>query len=143
LEGLLKIGAVFVQIHREIKGLLNIQDKHPVVKVLRKFILLQLSCLNFNKLPLFIKGMAGGKSWTENWLQFDNSYYKRYLNPNDPELLWLPSDQALFDCIEFRPLLLKYANDEQTFFQDYAISHKKMSELGSRFYPDGGFELTD
>lgn len=32
--------------------------------------------------------MAGGKSWTENWLKFDNTYYMRYLNPADPDLLW-------------------------------------------------------
>lgn len=28
-----------------------------------------------------------------------------------------------------------YAEDEKAFFQDYAIAHKRLSELGSKFDP--------
>ncbi|GKD67451.1 ascorbate peroxidase, partial [Tanacetum coccineum] len=30
----------------------------------------------------------------------------------------------------FRPLVEKYAADEDAFFADYAVSHMKLSELG-------------
>jgi L-ascorbate peroxidase len=73
---------------------------------------------------------------------FDNTYYKRYLNPDDPDLLWLPSDKALYDCIEFRPFLLRYAESNEEFFADYSAAHKKMSELGCKFSPEGGFFLS-
>ena len=53
----------------------------------------------------------------------------------------LPSDQALYDCPEFRPYLLKYADDNEAFFEDYAKAHKKMSELGSQFSPRDGFQI--
>ena len=35
--------------------------------------------------------LSGGKSWTKNWLVFDNSYFKRYLDPDNENLLWLVS----------------------------------------------------
>ena len=54
----------------------------------------------------------------------------------DDELLWLPTDWALFTCSEFRPYFLKYANSQAAFFEDYAEAHKKMSELGARWSPD-------
>lgn len=105
--------------------------------------------------------MAGGSSWTENWLTFDNSYFKR--NPqmemganktsglditinevddnskttsprtNQNELLWLPTDEALRKSPEFRSYFHQYAIDQDLFFQDYALAHKKMSELGAKF----------
>jgi L-ascorbate peroxidase len=51
----------------------------------------------------------------------------------DPDLLWLPSDNALETDPEFQPIFRKYAVDQDAFFRDYARAHKKMSELGSRF----------
>eukprot|EP01038_Epipyxis_sp_PR26KG_P009413 gene9413-12678_t len=92
-------------------------------------------------------GMSGGCSWTKNWLHFDNSYFKRLTEegnlidenddvkaPNNPtDLLWLPTDQALFDCPEYRPHFLRYANSLSDFHRDYSLAHRKMSELGSKF----------
>lgn len=76
-----------------------------------------------------------GCSWTRNWLQFDNSYFKRMEEDHSEasQLLWLPTDQALYDCPEFRPYFLLYARNQEAFFADYASAHKKMSELGARF----------
>ncbi len=134
--------------------------------------------------------MPGGCSWTKNWLDFDNSYFKRleylikfsdsntnhlesfmtgnFMSPaasgsprhntntgsngienvndetnsdedeDDSELLWLPTDQALYDSPEFRPYFIKYANNNAEFFHDYTIAHMKMSELGAVFKPDMG-----
>jgi L-ascorbate peroxidase len=87
------------------------------------------------------RGVAGGKSWTKNWFEFDNSYFQRYLTPDDPDLLWLPSDRALYDSVEFRPFLLQYAKCNEEFLNDYSAAHKKMSELGSKFLPERGFCL--
>eukprot|EP01031_Cornospumella_fuschlensis_P033277 gene33277-40260_t len=79
-------------------------------------------------------GMAGGCSWTKNWLQFDNSYFKRpFEDVDNKELLWLPTDEALMQYPLFREHLLRYSKDQQAFFEDYAAAHKKMSELGAKF----------
>jgi L-ascorbate peroxidase len=112
--------------------------------------------------------MAGGCSWTRNWLQFDNSYYKRIEellasnNPSSPapattlsslssdstegvdgsdELLWLSTDWALYQSSEFRPHFLRYARDQNAFFEDYSSAHKKMSELGARWSTSEGVKL--
>jgi len=106
-------------------------------------------------------GMAGGCSWTKNWLQFDNSYFQRIhdvlnesheKNETDKDdtgsggsgndLLWLSTDMALYKSSEFRPYFMRYLNDEKAFFEDYADAHKKMSELGSKFHPIGGITLS-
>ncbi|KAK7834987.1 l-ascorbate peroxidase [Quercus suber] len=42
----------------------------------------------------------------------------------------LPSDKALLEDPVFRPLVEKYAADEDAFFADYAEAHLKLSELG-------------
>ena len=39
---------------------------------------------------------AGGSSWTPEWLKFDNSYFTHVENEDDPELLVLPTDKAVF-----------------------------------------------
>ncbi|KAH6762393.1 ascorbate peroxidase 2 [Perilla frutescens var. hirtella] len=45
-------------------------------------------------------------------------------------LIQLPSDKALLEDPVFRTYVQKYAADEDTFFQDYAEAHLKLSELG-------------
>eukprot|EP00467_Chlorarachnion_reptans_P003287 CAMPEP_0114506206 /NCGR_PEP_ID=MMETSP0109-20121206/11297_1 /TAXON_ID=29199 /ORGANISM="Chlorarachnion reptans, Strain CCCM449" /LENGTH=304 /DNA_ID=CAMNT_0001684765 /DNA_START=113 /DNA_END=1027 /DNA_ORIENTATION=- len=76
-------------------------------------------------------GMAGGKSWTQNWLSFDNSYFKRRENTND--LLWMPTDKVLHEDDSFKVFFDMYAKDQDLFFRDYAKAHKKLSELGSKW----------
>ncbi|RYH20887.1 hypothetical protein EON65_22160, partial [archaeon] len=79
-------------------------------------------------------GMAGGCSWTKNWLQFDNSYYRRpFEDANNKELLWLPTDEALVQYPLYKEDFVRYSKDQQAFFNDYAVAHKKMSELGAKF----------
>jgi L-ascorbate peroxidase len=41
----------------------------------------------------------------------------------------------------FRVYTEKFANSQEDFFQQYAISHKKLSELGARFDPHTGFSI--
>jgi L-ascorbate peroxidase len=78
--------------------------------------------------------MPGGLSWTENWLTFDNSYFRRPIDkPADPELLWLPMDVALSSSPELSPFFRAYAADCSAFHRDYALAHKRMSELGARY----------
>jgi len=85
-------------------------------------------------------GMPGGKSWTKTWLKFDNSYYKEYAE-EDPNLLWLSTDRALHTDPEFKKSFVIYKEDEAAFFKDYAAVHKKLSELGSKFSPEGGISI--
>ncbi|CAL5334820.1 unnamed protein product [Camellia sinensis] len=95
--------------------------------------------------------------WTTNPLIFDNSYFKyivshpygyrnarrchpgiqELLNGEKEGLIQLPSDKALLEDPVFRPLVEKYAADEDAFFADYAEAHLKLSELDSRMLSDG------
>ncbi|CAK8576136.1 unnamed protein product [Lathyrus sativus] len=68
--------------------------------------------------------------WTSNPLIFDNSYFTELLTGEKDGLLQLPSDKALLTDSVFRPLVEKYAADEDAFFADYAEAHLKLSELG-------------
>ncbi|CBI37881.3 L-ascorbate peroxidase 3 [Vitis vinifera] len=68
--------------------------------------------------------------WTKNPLKFDNSYFVELLQGESEGLLKLPTDKALLDDPEFRGYVELYAKDEDAFFRDYAVSHKKLSELG-------------
>lgn len=68
--------------------------------------------------------------WTTNPLIFDNSYFKELLDGEKEEVIQLPSDKALLEDPVFRPLVEKYADDEDAFFADYAEAHLKLSELG-------------
>ncbi|KAJ6803611.1 L-ascorbate peroxidase 2, cytosolic [Iris pallida] len=69
-------------------------------------------------------------AWTSNPLIFDNSYFKELLSGEKEGLLQLPSDKALLSDPVFRPLVEKYAADEDAFFADYSEAHLKLSELG-------------
>lgn len=86
-------------------------------------------------------GMAGGKSWTPNWLTFDNSYFQFLKRGPDPELIWFPTDEALHKDARFKAYFDKFAESQEAFFEAYARAHKKLSELGSRFEPGEGFSL--
>ncbi|CAH8344928.1 unnamed protein product [Eruca vesicaria subsp. sativa] len=68
--------------------------------------------------------------WTRDPLKFDNSYFVELLKGETPELLQLKTDKALLSDPKFEPYVKLYAKDEDVFFRDYAISHKKLSELG-------------
>ncbi|KAL0347228.1 UNVERIFIED_CONTAM: L-ascorbate peroxidase 2, cytosolic [Sesamum calycinum] len=68
--------------------------------------------------------------WTRNPLIFDNSYFKELLSGEKEGLIQLPTDKALLEDPVFRPLVEKYAADEDAFFHDYAEAHLKLSELG-------------
>lgn len=79
-------------------------------------------------------GMKGGKSWTKNWLTFDNSYFQYKEGSSDnQELAWFPTDNVLASDPGFKPYWEKYAADQSAFFKDYAVSHKKLSELGANY----------
>ena len=52
---------------------------------------------------------------------------------DDPNLLWLPTDAALQLSPEFKKYVMLYASDNNIFLRDYALAHKKMSEIGALF----------
>lgn len=68
--------------------------------------------------------------WTSEPLKFDNSYFVELLKGESEGLLKLPTDKALLEDANFRFFVEAYAKDEGLFFQEYAASHKKLSELG-------------
>ncbi|CAI9297821.1 unnamed protein product [Lactuca saligna] len=95
--------------------------------------------------------------WIGKPLKFDNSYFKELLKVHkdefmkldpwalrgfqgkrlanllneEPEgLLLLPSDRLLMTNAWFRLYVITYAKNPNSFLEQYAISHKKLSELG-------------
>ncbi|KAI3960591.1 hypothetical protein MKX01_003765 [Papaver californicum] len=70
--------------------------------------------------------------WTNEPLKFDNSYFVELLKEDTKGLLLLklPTDKALLNDPKFRDFVKRYAENENEFFKDYAVSHKKLSELG-------------
>ena len=83
--------------------------------------------------------MAGGISWTKNWLTFDNSFFQPHLDHlrsnkleiND--LILLPTYKCLFLSPELKGYSELYATNQEIFFEEYAKAHKKMSELGVKW----------
>ncbi|KAH1057473.1 hypothetical protein J1N35_035538 [Gossypium stocksii] len=88
-------------------------------------------------------GTPGGQSWTVQWLKFDNSYFKDIKAKRDEDLLVLPTDAVLFEDPSFKVYAEKYAEDQETFFKDYAEAHAKLSKLGAKFDPPEGIVLDD
>lgn len=87
-------------------------------------------------------GMPGGCAWTKNWLTFDNAYFKDYKTSEaDDHLLWFPTDKAVHTDPEFKKTFDKYAQSQDEFFKEYALAHKKLSELGAKWEPSGGFKI--
>nr|AIP90109.1 ascorbate peroxidase [Musa AB Group] len=69
-------------------------------------------------------------AWTKDPLKFDNSYFAELVKGEKEGLLQLPTDKVLLDDPVLRDYVVLYATDEDKFFEDYAESHKKLSELG-------------
>lgn len=78
-------------------------------------------------------GTPGGTSWTPDWLQFNNNYFKEVKAQRDEDLLVLPTDACLFEDDGFKGYAEKYAVDQDAFFTDYVKSHLKLSELGVKW----------
>lgn len=94
-------------------------------------------------------GMSGGKSWTKRWLSFDNGYFSEKLVASrlggkaDDQLISFETDEAVEKAAGFKEWFQLYAVDEGKFFEDYAKAHKKLSEVGSKFFVAGGIRLED
>ncbi|CAN0918787.1 L-ascorbate peroxidase 3 [Linum grandiflorum] len=69
-------------------------------------------------------------AWTKEPFKFDNSYFVELTKGETQGLLQMPTDKALMEDPRFREFVMLYAQDEDAFLEDYAMSHKKMSELG-------------
>lgn len=80
---------------------------------------------------------AGGRSWTKDWLKFDNSYFTD-MAKQDQECIAFETDKVLMTDPGFRTFFADFANSQESFFSAYAAAHKKLSELGSKFEPAEG-----
>ena len=79
-------------------------------------------------LCLFVKKLEVHASFFSN--QQLKCLYRELLTGEKEGLLQLPTDKVLLTDPAFRPLVDKYAADEDAFFADYAEAHLKLSELG-------------
>ncbi|KAE8715464.1 L-ascorbate peroxidase T [Hibiscus syriacus] len=59
----------------------------------------------------------------------------------DEDLFVLPIDAVLFEAPSFKLYAEKYAEDQDTFFKDFAEAHAKLSNLGAKFDPPEGIIL--
>jgi len=75
---------------------------------------------------------AGGRPWTKTWLSFDNSYFTEMCKRDD-DTISFPTDLVLMQEPGFKPHFEAFKADQAAFFAAYAESHKKLSELGSKF----------
>jgi len=82
----------------------------------------------------------GGRSWTKYWLSFDNSYFAD-MAAQDSECVAFPTDKVLMTDPEFKPHFDEFAASQPAFFAQYKESHRKLSELGARFEPEGGIRI--
>jgi L-ascorbate peroxidase len=79
----------------------------------------------------------GGSSWTPDFFVFDNSYFKIIEDETaDEELLKMSTDRSVFVDEDFRPFAETFRDDQEAFFESYAKAHRKLSELGAKFYPE-------
>merc|ERR1712232_384532 len=83
---------------------------------------------------------AGGRSWTKDWTKFDNTYFSD-MGKGDRECIAFPTDQILMTAPEYKVHFDLFARDQDAFFRAYAESHKKLSELGSKFNPAEGITI--
>jgi L-ascorbate peroxidase len=80
---------------------------------------------------------CGGRSWTKEWLKFDNSYFTDMGN-QDTETITFPTDAVLMTDPGFKPHFEEFKTNPSAFFAAYAQSHKKLSELRAQFEPATG-----
>ncbi|CAN0898524.1 L-ascorbate peroxidase 3 [Linum grandiflorum] len=68
-------------------------------------------------------------AWTKEPFKFDNSYLVELTTGETQGLLQMPTNKALMEDPKFREFVMLYVKDEDAFLENYAMSHKKMSEL--------------
>eukprot|EP00438_Fugacium_kawagutii_P018888 Skav221134 [mRNA] locus=scaffold233:639835:655188:- [translate_table: standard] len=73
--------------------------------------------------------------------KYFDKYAKDQTAMEDKDLMWLPTDECLHKDPEFKKYFYKYAGDKAAFFEDYALAHKKLSELGAKFDPPAGITI--
>jgi cytochrome c peroxidase len=89
--------------------------------------------------------------WTFSPTMFTNDFYKllleekwtyrkwdgpKQLEDASKSLMMLPADYVLVTDKKFKEWTVKYANDVDLFFKDYAVAYQKLLELGVKFKPD-------
>ncbi|OVA19607.1 heme peroxidase [Macleaya cordata] len=84
------------------------------------------------------QGYDDGALPTPKPVKFDNSFFVELLKAEAEGLLIHPADRVLLEDHNFRHYVELYAKNEDAFFGDYAVSHKKFSELG--FTPNSSSE---
>jgi catalase (peroxidase I) len=89
--------------------------------------------------------------WTKHPFRFDNAYFRNLMNltwrekkwdgptqfedVESGELMMLPTDMAIKTDPKFRVYAQLYADDEDLFFRDFAISYAKLLSLGTNCVP--------
>jgi cytochrome c peroxidase len=88
--------------------------------------------------------------WTFSPTVFSNDFFKllleekwtcrkwdgpKQLQDSSNSIMMLPADYVLVTDKKFKEWTVKYANDVDLFFEDYAVAYQKLLELGVKFKP--------
>ncbi|OIV92678.1 hypothetical protein TanjilG_18029 [Lupinus angustifolius] len=126
-------------LHKAVQLCEEVKTKHPILSYADIYQLAGVVAVEVTGGPTidFIPGRKAhlersgyDGQWTREHLKFDNSYFVELLKADSKDLLKLPTDMALVEDPKFRKYVELYATDEDAFLEDYAASHKKLSELG-------------
>ena len=77
------------------------------------------------------KGEQENKRWTRNPYVFDNNYFVELLDGNSPYVK-TESDMALINDESFRKFVEQFANDQPAFFEKFASTFEKISEINQK-----------
>jgi catalase (peroxidase I) len=69
--------------------------------------------------------------WTRNPYIFDNNYYVELLDSMSPYVK-TESDLALINDDSFRKIVELYSKDQSVFFEKFAITYEKISEINHK-----------
>lgn len=76
-------------------------------------------------------GRAEGRPFTEDFLSFNNSYFRSLLRQDALEdLALLPTDYVLANREETRAIVEEYARDQERFFTDFTDAYRKLTRDG-------------
>lgn len=74
---------------------------------------------------------------TRKWVKKDlpNGGFQ-FVDKNNPDIMMLPAEIAMYNDKEFRRYFELYAKDQDKFYEDFAKAFKKLIELGVPFKGD-------
>jgi catalase (peroxidase I) len=78
-----------------------------------------------------LTGKHKEQRWSRNPYVFDNNYFQELLDNNSPYIK-TESDKAILQDLGLKKYIETFSKDENAFFEVYARSHEKLTEVGCK-----------